>query len=99
MTNGTSIYTSGNETEVNIESGKRNFTFNATDFNNLWIHFTADPSYKDTLPNFKVLIGLRELEKPDDETETVTEEDEDEDEDFGQEAIKIPPKKTITLNE
>ena len=45
LTNGTSIYTSGNDTEVDGTAFKKNYTFNASDYNNLWIHFMADPGY------------------------------------------------------
>lgn len=99
MTNGTSLYTSGNETEVDFDGGKRNFTFNATGYNNLWIHLTADPSYTERRPGFKVLIGLRELKKNNDTDTKKTTDDDDDDDDFGQEAIKIKKKKNITLNE
>ena len=46
LTNGTSIYSTGNDTEIQFDSGIRNFTYNATGYNNLWLHFTADPSYE-----------------------------------------------------
>ena len=45
LTNGTSLYTSGNDTEVDSTAFKKNYTFNASDYNNLWIHFMADPGY------------------------------------------------------
>ena len=97
LTNGTNIYTSANDTEVQFDSGKRNYTFNATGYNQLWLHVTADPSYQGQ-PNFLAEIGLRELKKGDEEEEEV-EEDDDDDDDTQFEAIVIPTYKSITLNE
>ena len=43
--NGTSLFTVGDSLEVNFEGGQRNFTYNATGFNNIFIKFTADASF------------------------------------------------------
>jgi len=98
LTNGTNIFRTTNDTEVHADSLKRNFTYNATGFNNLWLHFTADPSFEGR-NEFLVLLGLRELEKEEEDTTTTTTDDDDDDDDIEFDVLTIPKKKSLTLNE
>ena len=99
--NGTIIYAAGNETEVNFDAGQRNFTFNATGFNNVWLHFTADPSYTGQ-PLFTALVGLRPTNKTDEFKEYDKKVDEEEERkiEIPEPKIIIPPTRNdLTFNE
>ena len=44
--NGTDEFMMGDAIEVNFETGKTNFTYNASYSNNVYIKFTADPAFE-----------------------------------------------------
>lgn len=77
--NGTVIYYTGNATEVDFDV-KRNYTFNTTNFNNVFLTFMADPGtdVKGHQASFVALVGLRRenISEPEDEDDVELPDDE-----------------------
>jgi hypothetical protein len=91
--NGTSLFSAGNETQVDFDI-KKNYTFNATGFNNIFVTFTADGTYSGQ-SIFMMEVGLRPFNKTYEE-----DDDDDDDEKIPDPVLEIiPTSKLLSWNE
>lgn len=74
--NGTSLFTTGDPIEINLNSTETKFTFNASGFNNIFIKFTAEENFN-SQPHFWAEFGLRPLNKTDDDDDNSINDDDD----------------------